>query len=147
MFQALYARAIAGSDNFNAQTLQDDFYTEEEYAFVCDNTYFEHMFDGITKNEPSLRKIIGEFAPKFNVETMPLCNVLILFVSIYEMVFYTADAIPTSVSINEALNLGNEFSDESSRIMINGTLNSVKNRLEDIKQRNFANDTEPNIYF
>ena len=146
MFQALYARSVIGKD-FTAEALRDDFFTEEEYAFVLDEAYFKEMFDGIIRNEHHLRQIITELAPKFSVESMPLCNVLLLFVGIYEMVFYRGDEIPANVSINEALNLGNEFSDEPSRMMINGTLNSVKNRLEALKQRDFTQNTEPNLYF
>ena len=51
--------------------------------------------------------------------------------AVYEMLF--EEKIPSSVSINEAIELTKKFDDPKAKAFVNGVLNSVKNELEATK--------------
>lgn len=49
-------------------------------------------------------------------------HILILMIALTEMIYWTGEAIPPSVSVNEAIELTKRFSDEPGKIFINGAL-------------------------
>lgn len=49
-------------------------------------------------------------------------HILILMISLTEMAYWTGEAIPPSVSVNEAIELTKRFSDDSGKMFINGAL-------------------------
>ena len=49
-------------------------------------------------------------------------HTLILMISLTEMIYWTLEPIPPSVSVNEAIELTKRFSDDSGKTFINGAL-------------------------
>lgn len=99
--------------------------------------YFQAMFSGVIEKEGELLTIIHKYAPKFDITTMPVGNLLPIMIASYEMLYLTIDTIPEKVSINEAIELAKVFSDDTARTMVNGVLNALKDEkgtiLETIK--------------
>jgi N utilization substance protein B len=95
------------------------------------------MFIGVIDKEAELLTIIHKYAPKFDITTMPVWNLLPIMIASYEMLYLTMDAIPEKVSINEGIELAKLFSDDTARTMVNGVLNTLKDEratiLESIK--------------
>lgn len=56
--------------------------------------------------------IVKKFAPKFDISSMPLINLIPVFIASYEMLYLECDKIPYKVSIDEALELTKTYSDD-----------------------------------
>ena len=78
------------------------------------------------EKEGELLTIINKYAPKFDITTMPVTNLLPIMIASYEMLYLTMDTIPEKVSINEGIELAKMFSDDTARTMVNGVLNALK---------------------
>ena len=72
-------------------------------------------------------KIIGEHAHGWRTDRLARVSRAVLRLAVYELV-YEKD-IPSSVTINEAVELIKKYDDEKARPFVNGVLNSVKNGL------------------
>lgn len=94
------------------------------------------------EKEAELLTIIHKYAPKFDITTMPVTNLLPIMIASYEMLYLTMDTIPEKVSINEGIELAKMFSDDTARTMVNGVLNALKDEkttiLETIKTDTLA---------
>ncbi len=88
--------------------------------------YFQAMFSGIITKESELLTLIHKYAPKFDIATMPIGNLLPIMIAAYEMLYLDLDVIPEKVSINEAIELAKIFSDDTAKTMVNGVLNALK---------------------
>jgi transcription termination factor NusB len=62
----------------------------------------------VLEKENFLIYLIEKYAPKFNVEKMPLHSTLAIFIAIVEM-FFLEEEIPAKVSINEAVEISKIF--------------------------------------
>jgi N utilization substance protein B len=80
----------------------------------------------VIEKERELLTIIHKYAPKFDITTMPVGNLLPIMIASYEMLYLTMDTIPEKVSINEGIELAKIFSDDTARTMVNGVLNTLK---------------------
>lgn len=125
LLQALYARSMSGADFQESSFLQTFF--DEPSQECLDLPYFHAMFSGIIEKESELLTIIHKYAPKFDIASMPVGNLLPIMIATYEMLYLTIDTIPEKVCINEAIELSKRFSDDSARTMVNGVLNALKN--------------------
>lgn len=124
LLQALYARSMGGV-HFEETTFLQAFF--DESAITClDMPYFQAMFFGVIEKEGELLTIIHKYAPKFDITTMPVGNLLPIMIASYEMLYLTMDMIPEKVSINEGIELAKIFSDDTARTMVNGVLNTLK---------------------
>ncbi len=132
LLQALYSQIHLGAGFDKASFV--DAYFDEEYAGSIDMKYFDEAFPGIIEREWELNHIIIKFAPKFDVDSMPVGNLLPIFIAAYEMLYLTCDKVPVNVSIDEALELAKMYSDDKGRILVNGVLNSLKNNVESVKE-------------
>jgi N utilization substance protein B len=63
-------------------------------------------------------------APKFEIDTLPVLHILILMISLTELIYWTWEAIPESVSVNEAIELAKRFSDDQGKGFINWALST-----------------------
>lgn len=144
LLQALYARSMGGV-NFNETTFLHTFF-DETTCESFDIPYFQAMFAGIIEKEGELLTIIHKYAPKFDITTMPVGNLLPIMIATYEMLYLTIDTIPEKVSINEAIELSKTFSDDTARTMVNGVLNALKNEKTTILEAT-KTDTMKAIFF
>jgi transcription termination factor NusB len=81
--------------------------------------YLDGMEKLLIEHEGALIGLISLIAPRFDLETIPMMHILILAISLTEMIYWTGEAIPPSVSVNEAIELTKRFSDDSGKIFIN----------------------------
>ena len=105
----------------------------EEAGDFLDKKYFEEAQKYIQDELPRLLGIIAHFGPKFEVKQLPIVNLAIILVALYELLGSSFDDIPPKVSINEAIELAKRYSDPGSKNFINGLLNSVLECLADLR--------------
>ena len=79
-------------------------------------------------NDDVVTGYLSKFSEKWDVERMSAVDRNIMKVAVAEML-YCAD-IPHLVSIDEAIEISKDFSDEKSGLFINGILNGIKNEIE-----------------
>ena len=82
--------------------------------------------DGVRIAE--LDEKIAELAIGWSVERMPKVDLSILRVALYEMMYM--DKIPSSVSINEAVELAKRFGGDRSSAYINGMLGTFARQID-----------------
>ncbi|MDD2916537.1 MAG: transcription antitermination factor NusB [Candidatus Gracilibacteria bacterium] len=135
LLQALYARSMNGSTFNESEFLQAFF--DDSIVSSLDLPYFQAMFTGVMEKEGELLAIVHKYAPKFDIASMPVGNLLPIMIASYEMLYLTMDVIPEKVSINEGIELSKTFSDDTARTMVNGVLNALKDEkttiLEEIR--------------
>lgn len=83
--------------------------------------YLVTLVEGVIKHEDELNDAISNYLKKgWTVKRLNKTDLLILQIAVFEIKYVTD--IPAKVSINEALQLAKEFSDDKSRGFINGVL-------------------------
>lgn len=126
LLQSLYTRAIAGMP----VSKDAAFFDEIERI---DDDYVALLETAILDNEGKLLATIYEAAPKYDIKTLPLVNALILLICLAEMLIVCPDDVPPRVSVNEAIELAKRYSDDASKNLINGILNTIFGKLDDYK--------------
>lgn len=124
LFQALYS-CIYLQNNFDRDLFLASFF-EEDFSKVIDEKYFNEVFYWVKEKELELTYLVKKYAPKFDITSMSLVNLVPVFISIYEQLFLKCDNIPYKVSIDEAIELTKTYSDDTGRIFANWVLNSIK---------------------
>ncbi len=128
LFQALYS-CVYLKDKFDKKDFIESFF-DDSFENILDNIYFDEVFYWVQQREKELIYLVRKFAPKFDISSMSLVNLIPVFISSYEQLFLKCDNIPFKVSIDEALELTKIFSDEKWRILANWILNSLKDDKE-----------------
>ncbi len=128
LFQALYSSMYLQEKFDKSEFLQAFF--EDDFSIVLDEVYFNEVFEWVHEKESELIYVVKKLAPKFDINSMPLINLLPIFISTYEQLFLKCDTIPFKVSIDEALELAKTYSDDQWRIFVNWVLNSLKDNKE-----------------
>ena len=109
------------------EDVKEIFATSEENREVAADEYIHRAYFGIMENLELIDKTIGDNAHGWRTERLARVSRAVLRLAVYE-IMYEAD-IPSSVTINEALELVKKYDDEKARPFVNGVLNSVKNSL------------------
>jgi len=96
-------------------------------------SYATTLFKGTTKHTKEIDEIIQKFSKHWRIERMAAIDRNILRIAVYEFLYETET--PTTVVINEALEIARKFSTEESTQFINGILDAInKNYLPTLKQ-------------
>lgn len=90
-------------------------------------TYAEKLILGVQANEFEINEMLESGSKRWNLGRMSAVDRNIMRIAIYELK-YCPD-IPPVVSIDEAIEIGKDFSGENSGVFINGLLNGIKNQL------------------
>ena len=90
---------------------------EEDRAFIAE------IFDGVLDHLDELDEIIGKTAKGWSVERMSLVDLTILRLAVWE-ILYNPD-VPANVSVAEALELTERYSDPEDKSFVNGILGTV----------------------
>ncbi|RLB11577.1 MAG: transcription antitermination factor NusB [Deltaproteobacteria bacterium] len=106
---------------------------EQAFELICRNfdankkvkDFSKELVLGVWKNREEIDKVINSVSKNWRLERMSRVDKSILRLATYELLF--RDDIPPKVSINEAIELGKKFSDETSYTFINGILDSIYN--------------------
>jgi len=122
LLQALYAEANS-SDIFERDIFFASFFEDTDNNSL-DKDYFDTLHDAILHHQRELVDIIRFLAPKFDIATIPTLHIIILMIALSEILYFSLEKIPESVSVNEAIELAKKFSDESGKVFINGTLST-----------------------
>lgn len=127
LLQTLYARVnISPFDRdifYGAYFLGD-------HSLSLDMVYLNGMESLLIEHEVALIGLISLIAPRFDLETIPTIHILILMISLTEMIYWKWEEIPTSVSVNEAIELTKKFSDDQWKGFINGALSTFMKERE-----------------
>jgi N utilization substance protein B len=95
---------------------------------IEDIPYVREVYFGVGEHLEELDEIISRHAQGWKVSRISRVSRSILRLCVYEMLYRSE--IPSSVSINEAVELSKKFDEEKARPFVNGVLNSVKNEIE-----------------
>lgn len=85
--------------------------------------FLTKLVEGVTFNKVEIDRVISENLANWSLQRLASVEKTILRVATYE-IHYMED-VPTSVSINEAIELGNTYGDEKSGKFINGVLSKI----------------------
>lgn len=129
LFQMLFARTYWEVDKVR---LMESFF-EWVFSSELDMEYADSIFDIIINNEQFLISLIKRFASKFDISTMPKDVVFPIFIASAEMIFLNEE-IPSSVSINEAVELAKTYGDKSAKKLVNAVLDNILDNIEEIKK-------------
>ncbi len=125
LLQSLYTRVIAGV----SATKDAEFFEDAERI---DDVYAASLETAILEQEGKLLAVIYECAPKYDIKTLPTINALILLIALAEMLIVRPSDVPPRVSIDEAIELAKRYSDDAGKNLINGVLNVILAKQNDI---------------
>jgi len=123
--QILFQSGITGLRS--AQIINDGLYIADELGLPC--SYTCQLLAGVEEHAEEIDELIAETSQNWSLVRMPLVDRSILRLAIYEL-RYVAQ-VPTSVAINEAVELAKNFGgeDESPRF-VNGVLGRIASELD-----------------
>lgn len=83
---------------------------------------------GIIENKAKIDETINMYAEGWSIERISKVDIAILRLAVYEILF--ANDIPTSVSVNEAVELAKEFSGDKAPKFVNAVLGKISKSIE-----------------
>lgn len=116
-FESFYEEALKDEHN-----LSDNRYSRKSKENASE------LIVNVALNIDVIDEKIREFAANWQWERISVVERNILRIAVYEMLF--AFDIPPIVSINEAVSIARDYSNERSCNFINGILNSIKDTLD-----------------
>jgi N utilization substance protein B len=105
-------------NDFEPRQAMGDFLEAEEH-----DTFLTLLVEGVTTNKNEIDRIITENLVNWSLQRLASVEKTILRVATYEI--HYVEEIPTNVSINEAIELGNRYGDDKSGKFINGVLSKI----------------------
>ena len=96
----------------------DDSEPDEE-----DRKYITEAFNGVLDHLDELDELIGKTAKGWTTERMSLVDLTVLRLAVWE-ILYCPD-IPANVSVSEALELTERYSDPGDKPFVNGILGTI----------------------
>ncbi len=121
LMKLLYMDSINNVDLKNKESVKEFYDLEEE--FDLDEKYISKMIDIVEGKREILDSTIEKYLSGWNIERLSKMNLAILRLSAAELLFM--EDIPEKVSINEAVNLSKEFSEEDSFGFVNSVLDKI----------------------
>lgn len=131
--QMLFARDFACSDGAGEVKMS----IAEVMDDVVPEPYAYELYEGIEEHGEQIDSAIEAASENWKLSRMPSTDRSILRIAVFELLY--RDDIPTGVSINEAVELAQDYGGEDdSYKFVNGVLGNVASRVEDEKQRRDA---------
>ena len=90
--------------------------------------FMKELVNGTLEHQVKADEIISKLSKDWNLERMATVDRNILRLALYEILF--REDIPTSVSVNEAIELAKTFSNEESGKFVNGILGNVVEKID-----------------
>ena len=91
-------------------------------SMEIENDFVNEVVNGVLENRNDINKIANKHLKDWTIDRLGLTDQAILSMGIYELVYTDT---PEIVSINEAVELAKEYSDEKVKNMINAVLDSI----------------------
>ena len=117
----LYESDIRGSDALQTLELRD--IPDEGPDARPIREYTRDLITGVVGNRRKIDELIITYAQGWDMDRLPAVDRNILRIGIFEVLWSTA--VPTSVAIDEALNLAKELSSDESSKYIHGVLGRI----------------------
>ena len=95
---------------------------------VEENEYVRTAYFGVREHIEELDELIGRHAHGWKTNRISKVSRSILRLATYEMLY--CEDIPSSVSINEGVELCKQFDEEKAKPFVNGVLNAIKEEIE-----------------
>ncbi len=124
--QALFALDLNKTD-FRPQ--MDDFL--EQYGEDLSEPprlFFQTLVEGVLENRKKIDTLLDQWAKNWKISRMPAVDRNIMRIAVFEML--NLPDIPSSVSINEAVEIGKKFGTRDSGPFINGVLDRIRAQYE-----------------
>ena len=102
--------------------------TSAEERLIPEDPYIKNAYYTISENRETIDDKIGKHSNGWKPERLSKMSRSILRMGVYELLY--EKEIPSSVTINEAVELTKLYDEPRARAFVNGVLNSVKNELE-----------------
>ena len=104
-------------------------HVKEEFApDFDDGGYLKKQVQGVIDHVEEIDEALAHFAPEWPIAEMTNADRNILRLAVFELKF--DEKIPAKVAINEAIELGKNFSGEASGRFVNGVLGTVFRELQ-----------------
>ena len=97
-----------------------------------DHEFAADILRGIEENCAKIDRAIGAYAHGWTVERMPLVDLCILRVAVYEML--CRGEVSDGIAINEAVELAKQFGGDRSPAFINGVLGGISRGREKLEE-------------
>ncbi|KLV30298.1 transcription antitermination factor NusB [Priestia megaterium] len=85
--------------------------------------FLESLVLGVTEHQQEIDELLRNHLEKWTLDRVATVDRVILRIAVYEMKY--EEEIPTSVTLNEAIELAKTFGDDQSSKFINGVLSKV----------------------
>ncbi len=95
----------------------------EEEPQADDRQYIANAFAGETEHREEIDALIERSAIDWSLDRMNLVDLTILRLAVWEILY--APEIPANVSVSEALELTEKYSDPKNKAFVNGVLGSI----------------------
>lgn len=110
--------------------------SEEIFALSTENRdidpikekYIKSTYFGVVEHEEEIDELISKASNGWKVSRLSNATRSAIRLCVYELLY--CEDIPSTVSINEALELVKAFDDPKSRAFTNGVLNNIKDTIE-----------------
>ena len=93
-----------------------------------DREYITRVLEGVLREREPIDEKIAAAAEGWTLERMPMIDLTIMRLAVWEMMF--EPSVPGSVSIAEALELTERYSDPDDKKFVNGVLGTILRGLE-----------------
>ena len=123
--QVLYSGEISGASP--SRIIDEGLAIQDEIKL---SNYATSLVYGVDSHRIGIDRCLDQVSDNWALDRMPMVDRSILRLAVYEMLY--VDAVPVSVSINEAVELAKDFGgeDESSRF-VNGVLGRIAKLIEE----------------
>lgn len=96
------------------------FFEEEDAAQEADAEYISEKYQKISEKLTEIDALLNEKTEKWDTARMSKVDLTILRLAVYEILH--DETVPTSVAINEAVELAKKFGQDASPSFVNGVL-------------------------
>jgi N utilization substance protein B len=110
-------------DELREYGLSDGRKVDSEEPDEEDREYIQKALNGVISHLEELNQIIGNTAKEWTIDRMSLVDLTILRLALWE-ILYNPD-IPANVSVAEALELTEKYSDPNDKPFVNGILGTI----------------------
>ena len=110
-------------DELRADGVSGVLSVEKDEPDEADRVYISRVLDGVLEHLQDIDSLIGKAAKGWTVERMSLVDLTVMRLAVYE-ILYESD-IPANVSVAEALELTERYSDPDDKPFVNGILGTI----------------------
>ena len=135
LFQTEFHADISTEDTLRLyMTLDQDTPNEEEEEeqpiklSSADAKYIQDVLDGVAAHKAEIDAVISRLSKGWTIDRLMKVDVAILRYCLFELM-YLQPNIPSSVSINEAVEIAKKYGSDKSKAFVNGVLSSFYKEL------------------